>query len=244
MTKSETMGLTCLSKQWKNEKGRIENVLPRKNLVRRKQTDEADASLSMKTPDSKPLKSKNVDDRQAIENFLLTRTEDAFCVLFESVYPRLRRYFLLRGMEAGEAEELAQNVMVIVYQRGGEVRDITLFQGWLFQVAKNELTRRWRQQQTRQRIAPMEPLSEELAGRLMTERELTSQSNFAEWISYLEPAERELLILRFIEELSYEELAVALGIPVGTVKWRLFSAKKKLAPIINASLPKSQGRRR
>ncbi len=198
----------------------------------------------MKTPDSKPLKSKNVDDRQAIENFLLTRTEDAFCVLFESVYPRLRRYFLLRGMEAGEAEELAQNVMVIVYRHGGEVREKELFYGWLFQVAKNELTRSWRQQQTRHRIAAMESLSDELAKRLMMEMEMAGESNFAEWMSYLEPAERELIILRFIEELSYQELAVALGIPVGTVKWRLFSAKKKLAPIINASLPKTQGRRR
>ena len=83
-----------------------------------------------------------MDDRQAIENFLMTRTEESFCALFEMVYPRVRRYFLLR----------------------------------------------------------------------------------------------------FIEELSYEELAVALGIPVGTVKWRLFSAKRKLAPIINAALPKSSRR--
>ena len=45
-----------------------------------------------------------------------------------------------------------------------------------------------------------------------------------------------------LEELSYEELAVAFGIPVGTVKWRLFNAKKKLAPIINASLPKPSRR--
>jgi len=88
----------------------------------------------------------------------------------------------------------------------------------------------------------MEPLTDELAEKLMTEIEMASQSNFADWMSYLEPAERELIILRFIEELSYEELAVALGIPVGTVKWRLFSAKKKLAPIINASLPKPIGR--
>ena len=83
----------------------------------------------------------------------------------------------------------------------------------------------------------MEPLSEELAERLATEMNLALHSDFAEWMTYLEPAERDLVILRFIEELSYEELAVALGVPVGTVKWRLFSAKKKLAPIINASSP-------
>lgn len=179
-----------------------------------------------------------MDDRQAIENFLMTRTEECFCALFESIYPRVRRYFLLRGMETGEAEDLAQNVMVIVYQRVGDVREFQFFYGWLFKVAKNELSRFWRQRQSRSRIAEMEPLSDELAGRLVTEMEPASQSNFAEWMSFLEPAERELIILRFVEELSYEELAVALGVPVGTVKWRLFSAKKKLIPIINASLPK------
>jgi len=179
-----------------------------------------------------------VDDQQAVENFLMTGTEESFCALFEIVYPRVRRYFLLRGMEIGEAEDLSQNVMVIIYQRGGEIRDKELFLGWLFKVAKNELTRHWRQWQTRQRIAPMEPLSDDLAGRLMTEMQVAGLSNFNEWMSYLEPAEREIVILRFIEELSYEELAVALGVPLGTVKWRLFSAKKRLAPIIDASLPK------
>ncbi|MGH9766161.1 MAG: RNA polymerase sigma factor [Blastocatellia bacterium] len=179
-----------------------------------------------------------MDDKRVIENFLLTGSDEAFCELFETVYPRVRRYFLLRGMEAGEAEDLAQNVMVIVYQRSNEVRETEFFSGWLFKVAKNELARYWRRRQTRNRIAEMEPLSDELAEKLMTEMVVAGSSDFVEWVSYLEPAERDIIILRFIEELSYEELAVALDIPIGTVKWRLFNAKKKLAPIIKASLPK------
>jgi RNA polymerase sigma-70 factor (ECF subfamily) len=83
----------------------------------------------------------------------------------------------------------------------------------------------------------MESLDDDLAENLTTEMELAGSSEFVEWVSYLEPAERDIIILRFVEELSYEELAVALAIPIGTVKWRLFSAKKKLAPIIKASLP-------
>ncbi len=183
-----------------------------------------------------------VEDRQPIEKFLLTGAEEDFCVLFESIYPRVRRYFLLRGMEAGEAEDLAQDVMVIVYQRAGEIREKEFFHGWLFKVAKNELARFWRQRQMRSRIAEMEPLSDELAEKLMTEMEVASSSDFVEWVSYLEPAERDIIILRFVEDLSYEELSVALAIPVGTVKWRLFSAKKKLAPIIKASAHKSRPR--
>lgn len=178
-----------------------------------------------------------MDDRQAIENFLLSGTEDDFCVLFESVYPRLRRYFLLRGLESGVAEELAQNVMVTAFNNRSEIRDKQLFHGWLFKVAKHELARFWRRQQTRNRLATMEPLSDELASQLFTEIEANNISNFAEWMRFLEPAERELVILRFVEELSYEELALTFGIPIGTVKWRLFNVKKKLAPIIEKSLP-------
>jgi DNA-directed RNA polymerase specialized sigma24 family protein len=99
-----------------------------------------------------------LDDRHSIENFLLTGAEEDFCALFEVVYPRVRRYFLLRGMDAGEAEELAQDVMVIVYQRASEVREKEFFNGWLFKVAKNELARFWRRRQARKRIAEMEPL--------------------------------------------------------------------------------------
>ena len=105
-----------------------------------------------------------MDDRHAIENFLLTGAEEDFCALFEAVYPRVRRYFLLRGMEVGEAEELAQDVMVIVYQRAGEVREKEFFNGWLFKVAKNELARFWRRRQTRKRVAEMEPLEEVIRG--------------------------------------------------------------------------------
>ena len=183
-----------------------------------------------------------MEDRRTIENFLLTGADEDFCALFEIVYPRVRRYFLLRGIEVWEAEELAQDVMVIVYQRAGEVREKEFFNGWLFKVAKNELARFWRRRQTRNRIAGMEPIDDELAERLMTEMEVAGSSDFAEWVSYLEPAERDIVILRFVEELSYEELAVALGIPIGTVKWRLFNAKKKLAPIIKASPLKAKPR--
>lgn len=184
-----------------------------------------------------------MEEKQAIELFLETRAEEAFCALFESLYARVRRYFLLRGLETTIAEELAQNVMFIVYQRAGDVRDRELFHGWLFKIAKNELLRHWRQQRSRSELAQFEPLSEELLERLSMEMEAVRSLDFTDWMSYLEPAERELIILRFVEDLSYEDLAIALGIPLGTVKWRLFNAKKKLSSVISLSL-KNDARKR
>lgn len=183
-----------------------------------------------------------MDVRQALEQFQVGRSEEAFCALFEYVYPRLRRYFMIRGMELLEAEDLAQNVMVLVYRHAGEVRDRELFLGWVFKAAKNELARYWRQRRTRDRIARMEPLSDELARTLVDESTSGRQADFMEWMSHLEASEREILILRYVEELSYEDLSLALGIPLGTVKWRLFNARKKLAPIINRTTPGAKRR--
>ena len=176
-----------------------------------------------------------MNESRIIENFLTTGSEESFGALFEGAYPRLRRYFLLRGIEEGEAEDLAQNVMVLVYRHREEVRAAESFYGWLFKVAKNELARYWRQSRTRQRLAPMEQLTDELADRLTIEMEWEGASNFTSWMDSLEPAERELILLRFVEGLSYEELALALEIPLGTVKWRLFAVKKKLIPMIQES---------
>jgi RNA polymerase sigma-70 factor (ECF subfamily) len=45
----------------------------------------------------------------------------------------------------------------------------------------------------------------------------------------LEPVERQIMMLRYSEELGYQEIATALGIPLGTVKWKIFSAKERLS---------------
>ena len=90
-----------------------------------------------------------MDEKRIIEAFLRTRSEETFCELFAVVYPRVRRYFRLRGMDPMMAEDLAQNVLLIVFQRSGELREANLFLGWVFAIARNELLRCWRQSRAR-----------------------------------------------------------------------------------------------
>ena len=49
-------------------------------------------------------------------------------------------------------------------------------------------------------------------------------------MAFLDSQEREALTLRFIDEYEYHEIAAAQTIPIGTAQWRVFNAKKKLAP--------------
>ena len=57
---------------------------------------------------------------------------------------------------------------------------------------------------------------------------------FHHWMSFLESREREALTMRFVEGWEYHEIAAAKGIPIGTVQWRVFNAKKKLATRLKA----------
>ena len=48
-------------------------------------------------------------------------------------------------------------------------------------------------------------------------------------MKFLDPQEREAMTLRFVEDWEYHEIAAAKAIPIGTVQWRVFNSKKKLA---------------
>lgn len=168
-----------------------------------------------------------MDEQQAIRSFLDDQTDEAFCALFAAVYPRVCRYFLVRNTDEMTAEELAQTVLFKVYQKVRELKDAALFQGWLFAIARNELLQYWRQQQARIETVAIEPLVENFT----IEPTGFQRAEFDEWLSFLEPNERELVLLRFVEGLTYEELTAALDIPLGTVESRLFSVRKKLLRI-------------
>ncbi|HKX28643.1 MAG TPA: sigma-70 family RNA polymerase sigma factor [Blastocatellia bacterium] len=158
---------------------------------------------------------------------------ESFCALYQGLYPQVLKYFMTRGLDEMAAEELAQNVLFIVYQRIGDLRETDLVYGWVFKIARNELLQHLRRQEGRSRLARFEPLSQELAVTMAAEIESPLVLEFYEWMAHLERDEREIIMLRFIEGLSYEELSAALSLPLGKVKWRVFNAKKKLAQIID-----------
>ena len=177
-----------------------------------------------------------MEEKQAIELFLRQGNEESFGTLFECVYPKVYRYFVLRNLEPAVAEELSQNVLLAVYRGANRLQNDKPFLGWLFKVARNEMFQYFRRNRGATRRCSLEPLDAALN---LVAPDASSEYGFAEHVSELEQPERDLLTLLYVEGLSYEELATALELPLGTVKWRIFNAKKKLA----AALPNARGRR-
>jgi RNA polymerase sigma-70 factor (ECF subfamily) len=59
-----------------------------------------------------------------------------------------------------------------------------------------------------------------------------ASDTFRRALDSLSPADREVLILREVEDLSYEEIALAIGAPIGTVMSRLSRARKRMQALV------------
>ena len=176
-----------------------------------------------------------LEEKQVIERFLSARSEEAFCALFETMCVRVRRYYVLRGLDSATAEDLTQNVFVKIYRQIGELREAAHFYGWMFAIVRNEMISYWRRDQVRIQEVGFASLEDRASASLFAELDILPELRMTDLLKALEPAERDLVLLRFVEGLSYEELAVALSLPLGTVKWRIFNARKKLSRTISAS---------
>src|SRR6202161_4800589 len=172
------------------------------------------------------------DDRResaVIERFLESSNEESFADLFRVFTPQLVAFFRSRGCEVALSEDLTQEVMLTVYRKAAQVRDRTLFRAWLFKIARNALCRQYGKQSREVETVDLA----NVAGSLVASSNKpagTSAFEFYDWMAFLESSEREALTLRFVEEWEYHEIAAAKAIPIGTVQWRVFNAKKKLAP--------------
>ena len=169
-----------------------------------------------------------LQEQEAVAAFLANGSQESFRALFEALYPKLVRYFVVRGLELPVAEELAQDVLMTTYQHANSLRQKECFFGWLFRVAGNRHLQYLRQRKRKIETVGLTPNTIRGFKRSDTGA-LERQSDFQHWMDLLEPVERQIMMLRYSEELGYQEIATALGIPLGTVKWKIFSAKERLS---------------
>jgi RNA polymerase sigma factor (sigma-70 family) len=160
--------------------------------------------------------------------FLDNPNEESFAGLFQFFTPQLVAFYRTRGCELALAEDLAQEVMLAVYRKVDQIRDRTLFRAWFFKIARNALCRHYGKRTREVETVDLEGYSNQLT--TAHKPAGTPAFEFQRWMALLDSGERELITLRYIEQWQYHEIAAAKAIPIGTVQWRVFNAKKKLAP--------------
>ena len=169
----------------------------------------------------------------AADQFLENPNEESFAVLFKVFNPQLLSFFRARTREFTAAEDLAQEVMLTVYSKASQLRDRTLFRGWVFKIAHNALCRHYAKLTREVETVNLADVEHGLATANETPAG-TPAFEFRDWMTFLDAREREAMMLRFVEQWEYHEIAAAQAIPIGTVQWRIFNSKKKLTNLLTS----------
>ena len=149
----------------------------------------------------------------------------------------------LRWMgEPALAEEVAQDVFLSLYRALGSFRGDARLSTWIYRVAINHCKNKslYHRRRARGRHEPLEGLGDEEDG---PKRQVASDGPGSDSGMHQQEAEhllegalealdddhRQIILLRDVEDLSYEEIAEILSLPKGTVKSRLHRARHELA---------------
>jgi RNA polymerase sigma-70 factor (ECF subfamily) len=154
----------------------------------------------------------------------------AFTRLFAHFAPRVKAYLLRLGLDAGEAEEVAQEVMVAVWRKAASFdRRQAQVATWIFRIARNRRIDVFRRDQ-RAVIDAHDPAfqPEPGAGPDLIVEAAGRDQRLRQAMAGLPQEQRELVRAAFYEELSHSQVAERMGLPLGTVKSRLRLAFAKL----------------
>lgn len=128
-----------------------------------------------------------------------------------------------------DAEDLVQATVVRAIEKHGEVRDETRLRAWLLKVQRSVHLNSARGLRARLEVLEGGAQLHEPRGDLEAEiLDRSFEQDVKEALDALPEALRDALLLREVEELSYEEIARVQGCPVGTVRSRLARARNEV----------------
>lgn len=155
-------------------------------------------------------------------------SREAFSELFLRYRELIYAFFRRRVKDAARAEELAQETFVAILRSVGRYEPRATFRTYLFGIAYKILANHRRKLDQKSDGAGL--------GSDLPSPSAPGNTEMGMWvreaIAKLDGNDREVLLLREYEELSYEEIAGVLRVPVNTVRSRLFRARLALKQIL------------
>ena len=148
---------------------------------------------------------------------------EAFRTLYDRFADRVLRYAFTILRNRHLAEEVTQETMVAVWKGAGRFAGRSKVSTWLFGIARNRSYDLVRKEERGKRLPDTPMISPDPAKGILLQQKVVEAMNT------LPNDQREVVFLTFYEGLSYAEIAGILDIPQGTVKSRMFHAKRKMA---------------
>jgi RNA polymerase sigma-70 factor (ECF subfamily) len=150
----------------------------------------------------------------------------AFEELFEMYQPRLKYY--VRRLDGGgiSIDDTLQDIWLTVFKKIHELKHTQVFTVWLYRIARNKVYDEFRNKERFARLPEEDGIPVSDSAEPLFDRRNTEKLHAA--LNELKPIHREVLTLSFIEQMSYQSIADVVGCSIGTVRSRIFYAKKSL----------------
>ena len=159
--------------------------------------------------------------------------EDDFLFLMKRYEEKLLKYiFKISGLGQDEAEDVLQEVFIKVFKNLNDFDPEMKFSSWIYRITRNQTISHFRKNKNFYSYLSSEE-NENLLSKLEGETDLAKEldkkilkDRVAEFLPQLDYKYREVLVLRFLEEKDYKEIAQIIKKPIGTVATLISRAKK------------------
>ncbi len=173
------------------------------------------------------------DDRELVDR-ALKGDDTAFEYLFNRYRDAIHRLFVQRLTGSDDADDLLQETFIKVYINLHRYSANYTFGQWVYTIARNTFVDYVRR---RQDDLPIDERFKAPASAAPTPEEsvinLQQRSQIEYYLEQLTPRYRQLIVMRFFEEYSYEEIAAKLTLPLGTVKTQIHRAREQMCKLIS-----------
>jgi RNA polymerase sigma-70 factor (ECF subfamily) len=180
-----------------------------------------------------PLFNQELEDAELVR--LSLDDPDKFSLIISRYQDKLSRYIRRLGVATAEdAEDVLQDIFLKVYLNLNDFKPDLKFSSWIYRIAHNQVISNFRKRQARPEAYSM-PIDSPGFQLLADDIALDNQSDInlrqvliSKALQKIEAKYREILVLKFFEDKSYQEISDILKKPSGTVASLLNRAKKSL----------------
>ena len=166
-------------------------------------------------------------------NHYLSGDRSAMSQLIERHSRRVRDYINMMVKDRDVADDIFQETFIKVYINLHRYRPDYTFGQWVYTIARNTFIDYVRR---RQEDLPIDERFAAPASNSPTPEEsfinLQQRRQIEHYLERLSPRYRELIVMRFFDEYSYEEIAAKLSLPLGTVKTQIHRAREQMCRMI------------
>jgi RNA polymerase sigma-70 factor (ECF subfamily) len=184
---------------------------------------------------------RSAQDSREVEALLMERIRakdvDAFEELYRSYRNRLARFLFKLVHRPQMVEEVLDDTLMVVWDRAHAFNGESKLSTWIFAIAYRKAMKALRshddpiEDKAAEERVSLEPSPEDAFGRERT-RALLMQA-----MAELSPEHRAVVEFTYFHEMGYQEIAEIMSCPVGTVKTRMFHARRQLRRRLAGELP-------